>query len=273
MSILRSKYFPFVGLFIALLLPFSLLTISATSSWWTTYLSWVIFFMQSFLMLTAALLTYHAAFHKKVLGGEIGLSLRVFSVGLFLLGCGLTQIPFIDAYNVWQTQYVRGGFYFILYILGGICIIVSLVITNRNLWKRIGSILAVIVLAGLTLRLLLDRVPLHANTFYVTVSSYKLGLTIDTLLLCIVAAVFLLALLHRNLFYNSKIGKVFELQGVGFAWYLIPVVSDLVGDTVPGWGTWYTYSLGGIMLFGGSLLIAAVFFYTMALYVDQIQLS
>ncbi|MDE2588103.1 MAG: hypothetical protein KGL95_00330, partial [Patescibacteria group bacterium] len=120
MSILRSTYFPLVGLFIAVLLPFSLLTITASQTWWTTYLSWVLFFMQSFLMLTAALLTYRTAFHKKVLGGDIGLALRVFSIGLFLLGLGLTQIPFIDAYNLWQTNYVRGGMYFVLYILGGL---------------------------------------------------------------------------------------------------------------------------------------------------------
>ena len=270
---LHNKYFPLVGLFIALLLPFSLLTISSSHNWWTTYVSWVAFFMQSFLMLTASWLMYRAAFHKKILGGVIGSFLRIFSVGLFLLGCGLTQIPFITAYNLWETNYVREGFYFLPYVLGGIAIAISLLVGKRNELKREGVIISGVILGGIGLRFLLSFVPLFPNTFYLTASTYQFGVTIDVVLLCLVVALILLGMVHKNIFQNSQVGKMFQLQVFGFSWYLIPIISDFLGDMIPGWSFWYTYTLGGILLFGGSLLLGAIYFYKMAVFVYEIQLS
>jgi hypothetical protein len=272
MEVLRSKYVLILGLFIAAYLPFSLLTVSSTSNWWINYISWVGFFMQSFLMITAGLLIFRAAFHKKVLGGLIGTGLRIFSIGLLILGIGLTQIPFVQAYNFWNTPYVTTGFYFVPYLVGVLCVFFSLLIGRLDSIVQLLSISGAVGMFGIFFRLVLGKVPLLPHTYFTTMQTYQQGLTTDTILFCLISVVILFSFFHQQTSSNTQIKHLYQLQTLAFVWYLVPSLSDFLIETVPGWERWYTYSLGGNILFAGSLLLAAISFYRIGLYVDKLRI-
>lgn len=227
--------------------------------------------MQSFLMLTAGLLTYRAAFHRKVLGGLIGAALRIFSLGLLILGVGLTQIPFVQAYNLWNTPYVTTGFYFLPYLIGCLCVLVSFLIGRWDAIVQMLSITGAVGMFGVFMRLVLQTIPLRSNTYFTNSNAYHQGLTTDTILFCLILGVVLFSYLHQQSSDNAKIRHMYRLQTIAFVWYLIPSISDFLLETVPGWDKWYTYSIGGNALFAGSLLMGAVYFYKSGLFVDALK--
>lgn len=229
--------------------------------------------MQSFLMLLAGFLTYRAAFHRKILGGTIGVSLRIFAVGLLFLGAALTQIPFIQAYNLWTTAYVETGWYFVSFVIGGLLLVASLVIGRGEDYRKIGQIVGGVILFSILLRFAYSKIPLHAHTYYTNLVDYHHGQTLDVTLFSIVLLSVLLSLLHKNVFGKSKIGHIFTMQVVGFCFYFIPTFADFLTDIIPGFNNWYTYTLAGNIFFAGSLLMASVFFYNFGVYLNEFQLA
>ncbi len=220
-----------------------------------SHIQWAIAIAQGIIFICSAIFTLQATFRVKALGGIIGNSLKVFSVGLLFFGLAFPQIPIVAIFNLWESPYFTLGIYWILYLIALVLIALGLGIAAKNYAKKAFLYSFCLVLIFLVIRIALSSIP-FSNVLYSTPKDFENGLTTATVLNIISGILVILSMLLKNAFGNSRIGSIFSLYIAAFVLIFIGALLGypiILSTGIHAW--WYTYGL-----YYSLFLVAGIFF-------------
>jgi len=212
----------------------------SNSSWLTQHLQSAFSIGQGILFISAGFFTFQGIFRIKTLAGIIGKALKVFSIGLALLGLGFIQVPFMNAYNLWTSFYFTSNIYYLIYALGAILMLLGLLIAGIQFAKKVAISVILVVILSILFRISLSYIPQNMIALLGrSLANYKVTLTLDTIFVGVTLLITIISILITNSFGSSKVGRIFRLITLGFIFILIGVFMTVHLNIIDFTKQWY----------------------------------
>ncbi len=243
-DLLISIVFLAFGILLAFLLPFHGTAGGApVSSEITSHIVWALSLGQTVLYIIASTLVFQAVFRIKQLGGIIGTSLKILSIGLIFFGISQGQIAVLDEFNLWTSWYVNSGAYFLTYIIPLALMLFGLFVATNKYSKTSKITLILITVIYIALILLLMSLHHPANVYLGrTIDQFNIAILVNSLLVCIPLGLFLFSLQLIKAFSNSIIGRTYIYLSISCLLVLLTGISALYFEIISGWPDWYLTS-------------------------------